>query len=133
MPVTRDPRIDNPGIVGFDVFRTETPALHRTGSKVFDNDICLGEKVKRDFATFVGFQIEGNAFLVARQRVIPQRHPVADFAPLANGVAGGRLDFYDLGAKVTQHGACKGSCKQLAHFNNAQTFQRTIGIHRSFS
>ena len=105
MSVARYSRIDDAGVLRFDLIRSQAPALHGAGPEILDYDIGFGEQIKCQFAALIGLEVEGHTFFIAGEGVVPERHAVADLSPLSNGVPCWWLDFNDLCTKIAQNRA----------------------------
>ncbi len=126
LTVSRHANHDQPGVNFFQFFVRQIPPLHRSGSKILEQEIRLRDQLARDLLALPLAQVQRDGLLVARDHRPPQRHAVRLLlAPLPHRVASARwLDLDDFGAEVAHQLPTEWSREQRAHLDQPQAPQR---------
>ena len=95
---------DQPRISSGERFVSKSPAVERSGEKIFDEDIGFVREADNEVAAFVRFEIRHEAaFVAVAAEVVGAFSGGEGGPPLAGVITGsGAFDFDDVGAEVSQ-------------------------------
>ena len=126
--VPADAAVDETGVAGHRRGRLQAETIERVGPEIADEDIRRRQQVLQMLFVLGPAQVQHDAAFapivegegrVRHIAVDPQRAE-----HVAHGVAGGRLDLYDIGAPVGQEGCRGGRGHPDAQFDDPQARQR---------
>jgi len=116
------------------LFITQTPTLHRAREKVLHQNIAFFDELAEYLPTLLGFEIEGDALLVAVDGEIisalttcPRRPPLTRAIALA-----GNLNLDDFGSQVAQEHRAIWACQDAGEVYHHYIGKRTFSHRFSF-
>ncbi len=120
-PEAGDRAVDQAGIGGRQHIVREAQPLHDPGAIVLEQDVGAFEQRQQHRTTGIGAQIERDAALAAV--IGDEVRTVIAAAEAAERVAGGRLDFDDLGAEIGEHQPGE-RCRDHVSYTHLDVYKR---------
>ena len=118
LTITTDAQHDQTWVECKQDFRPQSPSLHSTRSKVFNQDIGFSNQFAHNALRFSLAQVECQRTFVARLNLPPNRGSIFDQAPLPQWIASPwRFNFDNIGAKVCQSFGSKWTGNELSQFH----------------
>src|SRR5262249_46497358 len=104
----------------------QAPFLEGARAEILDDHVGAPRDAAHDLLSLGQPQVGSHRLLVAVLHVPPQRGALVELAPLAQGIAAGRLDLDHLGAEIGEELAGEGAGDELSQLDDLDAFQ---GFH----